>query len=77
MHTRRLALSAALVLSSALASPAHAQDKGTLNPKPLPPLENPDAPSTPAKALFGRFRTQLKSEVIHEREAKGLGFDAF
>jgi hypothetical protein len=30
-----------------------------------------------AKALFGRLRTQLKSEVIHEREAKGLGFDAF
>ena len=30
-----------------------------------------------AKALFGRIRTQLKSEVIHEREAKGLGFDAF
>ncbi len=30
-----------------------------------------------AKALFGRIRTQLKAEVIHEREAKGLGFDAF
>jgi hypothetical protein len=30
-----------------------------------------------AKALFGRIRTQLKSEVIHEREAKGLSFDAF
>ncbi len=30
-----------------------------------------------AKALFGRFRMQIKSEVIHEREAKGLGFDAF
>ncbi len=30
-----------------------------------------------AKALFGRIRTQLKAEVIHEREAKGLGYDAF
>ena len=30
-----------------------------------------------AKALFGRIRTQLQSEVIHEREAKGLPFDAF
>jgi hypothetical protein len=30
-----------------------------------------------ARALFGRIRTHLRSEVIHEREAKGLGFDAF
>jgi penicillin-insensitive murein endopeptidase len=27
---------------------------GTLNPQPLPPLANPDAPSTPAKELFAR-----------------------
>ena len=26
---------------------------GTLHPQPLPPLANPDAPSTPAKELFG------------------------
>lgn len=31
-----------------------AQDKGTLNPKPLPPLANPNDPKTPAKELFGR-----------------------
>jgi hypothetical protein len=30
-----------------------------------------------AQALFGRFRTRLRTEVIHEREARGLGFDAF
>ena len=30
-----------------------------------------------ARALFGRFRTHLRAEVIHEREAKGLTFDAF
>jgi penicillin-insensitive murein endopeptidase len=30
---------------------------GSLNPKPLPPLEHPDAPSTPAKDLFGRKPT--------------------
>jgi hypothetical protein len=30
-----------------------------------------------ARALFGRLRTQLRHEVIHEREAKGLSFDAF
>jgi hypothetical protein len=30
-----------------------------------------------ATALFGRIRGQLRAEVIHEREAKGLAFDAF
>jgi penicillin-insensitive murein DD-endopeptidase len=30
---------------------------GTLNPEPLPPLANPDAPSTPAKELFARKPT--------------------
>ena len=30
-----------------------------------------------ARALFGRFRTQLRADVIHEREARGLTFDAF
>jgi hypothetical protein len=30
-----------------------------------------------ARKLFGRIRTHLRSEVIHEREAKGLSFDAF
>jgi penicillin-insensitive murein endopeptidase len=33
---------------------ARAQDLGTLQPKPLPPLEDPDNPKTPAKELFGR-----------------------
>ncbi|MGC1446963.1 MAG: penicillin-insensitive murein endopeptidase [Xanthobacteraceae bacterium] len=28
--------------------------QGTLNPVPLPPLENPNAPGTPAKELFAR-----------------------
>src|SRR5438445_13776280 len=35
-------------------SSATTQDKGTLNPKPLPPLAKPDDPATPAKELFGR-----------------------
>jgi penicillin-insensitive murein endopeptidase len=34
--------------------PALAQDPGTLDQEPLPPLEHPDSPSTPAKELFGR-----------------------
>ncbi len=33
---------------------ASAQDIGTLERKPLPPLEHPDDPKTPAKDLFGR-----------------------
>ena len=45
-------LTAALL--SATASLALAQDKGTVNPKPLPPLANPDDPKNPAKELFGR-----------------------
>ena len=36
------------------AAPALAQDPGTLDKKPLPPLEHPDSPATPAKELFGR-----------------------
>ena len=42
----------ALLLAGCTA--ALAQDKGTLEPKPLPPLAKPDDPSTPAKELFGR-----------------------
>ena len=33
---------------------ALAQDKGTVNPKPLPPLANPNDPKIGAKELFGR-----------------------
>jgi len=33
---------------------AHAQDRGSLHPKPLPPLENPNDPHLAAKQLFGR-----------------------
>jgi len=30
-----------------------------------------------ARQLFGRISSHLRSEVIHDREAKGLTFDAF
>ncbi len=36
------------------ASVALAQDKGSVNPKPLPPLANPNDPKLGAKELFGR-----------------------
>src|SRR5258708_23206073 len=45
---------------SAVAQEKHLIDPmlpGSLNPKPLPPLKNPDAPSTPAKELFARKST--------------------
>jgi penicillin-insensitive murein DD-endopeptidase len=35
-------------------SPADAQDKGSLDPSPLPPLANPNDPGLAAKELFGR-----------------------
>jgi len=36
---------------------ASAQDKGTLNPEPLPPLAKPENRSTPARELFARKTT--------------------
>ena len=39
--------------------PALAQDPGTLDQKPLPPLLNPTSPSTPARELFARKVTPL------------------
>ena len=53
--TFRLILIPLLALMiAANAVSAWAQDKGTVNPKPLPPLANPNDPNTPAKQLFGR-----------------------
>ena len=50
------------ILVLTLAGPAIAQDKGTLNPQPLPPLANPADPKTPAKELFGRARDPAPTE---------------
>ena len=56
-------LLAALILAaagSAVAQEKHLIDPtppGSLNPEPLPPLQNPDAPSMPAKELFARKST--------------------
>jgi penicillin-insensitive murein DD-endopeptidase len=47
-----------LLLAVGTAS-VHAQDPGTLNPEPLPPLPNPTSPKTPAKELFARRTTPL------------------
>ena len=42
------------VMAAVNAAGAWAQDKGTVNPKPLPPLANPNDPKIAAKELFGR-----------------------
>src|SRR5262249_18121569 len=44
----------AMIFLSGRTLGAHAQDKGTLNPQPLPPIAHPNDPATPAKELFGR-----------------------
>src|ERR1700722_20270221 len=60
-------LSAAALLA-ALVVGAIAQDKGTLDPKPLPPLEHPDDPKNPAKQVFGRILTPT------EAQTRSIGF---
>src|SRR5438445_11119205 len=56
--TSRLILLRILPLAFALGAvtvpSALAQDKGSVDPKPLPPLANPDDPKIGAKELFGR-----------------------
>ena len=49
-----LLLVSAIAVLSGPAPDAFAQDKGTLNPMPLPPLANPNDPTLAAKQLFGR-----------------------
>ncbi len=48
------------VIAASGGAPAHAQDKGTTDPKPLPPLANPNDPKTPAKELFARKTAPAK-----------------
>jgi penicillin-insensitive murein endopeptidase len=37
----------------------HAQDPGTLNPEPLPLLQDPSSPKIPARELFARKTAPL------------------
>jgi penicillin-insensitive murein DD-endopeptidase len=54
MNRRRFSIPIFLALLLAAAFPASAQDKGSVDPKPLPPLANPNDPKLPAKELFAR-----------------------
>ncbi len=65
---RHLAMTALLALCAGAPAELAAQDRGTLTPKPLPPLARPDDPSTPAKELFGR-----KTEAA-PLAARAIGF---
>jgi penicillin-insensitive murein endopeptidase len=63
-HTLRQSLARSLLLVMLAVAPAAAQDKGTLTPQPLPALDHPDDPKTPAKQLFGR-KTRPTSDKAH------------
>jgi penicillin-insensitive murein endopeptidase len=54
MKSRALVAIIFCTTAAATADVALSQDKGTLNPKPLPPLAHPDDPHLGAKELFGR-----------------------
>ncbi|MBV8568029.1 MAG: penicillin-insensitive murein endopeptidase [Methylobacteriaceae bacterium] len=63
-------VAATLAIALLLIGAAGAQDKGTLDPKPLPPLANPLDPTIAAKQIFGR---QLQPAEV---EARSIGFYA-
>src|ERR1700693_5235180 len=50
----RLILLPLLISAAVLSTAALAQDKGSVDPKPLPPLANPNDPKLGAKELFAR-----------------------
>src|SRR6188474_1990942 len=54
MTPRLILIPLITVMAAVNAASAWAQDKGAVNPKPLPPLANPNDPKIAAKELFGR-----------------------
>ena len=58
----------ACVIAFSLSRVADAQDLGTLNPQPLPPLAHPESPKTSAKDLFVRQSTPAPLQ------ARSIGF---
>jgi penicillin-insensitive murein endopeptidase len=67
-HSLASLLAQSLILLMAGCSAVVAQDIGTLAPKPLPPIERPDDPKTPAKELFGRKTSPASLQ------ARAIGF---
>jgi penicillin-insensitive murein endopeptidase len=66
----RRAVACAFAIGFFAAEPATAQDRGTVDPRPLPPLAKPDDPNTPARELFGR------KTVAAPLQARTIGFYA-
>jgi penicillin-insensitive murein endopeptidase len=58
----------AAAFAAACSSIASAQDRGSVNAPPLPPLANPNDPKNPAKELFGRKPTPANMQ------ARSIGF---
>jgi penicillin-insensitive murein DD-endopeptidase len=54
MHKQALYTVPALPIATLAATAVLGQDKGIVDPKPLPPLANPNDPKLGAKELFGR-----------------------
>jgi penicillin-insensitive murein endopeptidase len=54
MNSRVILTLLVLPVVAIIAAAALAQDKGSIDPKPLPPLANPNDPKIGAKELFGR-----------------------
>ena len=67
-RARQAVLGAGLALAAIVG--AEAQERGTLSPKPLPPLANPADPRLPAKQLFGRALDPA------DLQARSIGFYA-
>jgi penicillin-insensitive murein endopeptidase len=66
MHIRLILIALLATLAASTASRTLAQDKGSVSPRPLPPLAHPDDPKTPAKELFARklLPAALPTKVI-------------
>ena len=78
LHQRLVYLAGVALFAAVTSAPA--QDLGTLNPTPLPPLAKPDSPKTLAKELFARKATpvpgiarsigtynDIRVHVLHQR----------
>ena len=66
----RAAFAIAAITLMLSVAPSLAQDKGTVHPRPLPPLANPEDPAIAAKELFGRKTAPLPLA------ARAIGFYA-
>ena len=65
-------------LPAMTATPVVQRVDGSAPPAPEGPAGRSDRELDElARALFGRIQSRLRTEVIHEREARGLGFDSF